>query len=236
MNYDVLFINMEGVAAVTLNPVQREEGIGAFDYKVNTDLLDTVKSYQPKRVVIVAHYNGPGLNYKRAMLDFMVEVYKDFFKEGNIGVSSIYCTSYDRLGNYLKTFTVNNGFDISRCLVIYNSGYSEGSNSGILVKAARSVGFDCIDTIEFQDLFIRNALPFDIEKAKSGAHVITRNGHDVRIICFDKKDNLKPIVALIKGTDGFEELAYYNKFGKLDNMYYSRFDLLIKNDENDEKL
>jgi hypothetical protein len=39
--------------------------------------------------------------------------------------------------------------------------------------------------------------PFDLAAAKSGKPVCTRDGRDVRIICWDRAGN-KPIIALIK--------------------------------------
>ena len=49
--------------------------------------------------------------------------------------------------------------------------------------------------------------PFDLEKAKQGAKVVTRDGRPVRIICWDKldDDDIYPIVALVKDQDGTEE-------------------------------
>ena len=41
-----------------------------------------------------------------------------------------------------------------------------------------------------------NLRPFDLEAAKAGKPVCTRDGRKARIICFDAKCN-KPIVALI---------------------------------------
>lgn len=41
-------------------------------------------------------------------------------------------------------------------------------------------------------------IPFDIEKAKQGAKVVTRDGHDVRILCYDSKNRSnQPIVTEI---------------------------------------
>lgn len=41
-------------------------------------------------------------------------------------------------------------------------------------------------------------IPFDIEKAKQGAKVVTRDRHNVRILCFDSKNRIgQPIVAEI---------------------------------------
>lgn len=41
-------------------------------------------------------------------------------------------------------------------------------------------------------------IPFDIEKAKQGAKVVTRDRNNVRILCFDSKNRIgQPIVAEI---------------------------------------
>lgn len=50
-----------------------------------------------------------------------------------------------------------------------------------------------------------NLKPFDLEKAKAGAKVVTRDGRDVRIICWDREKSTYPIVALVKDQDGTEE-------------------------------
>jgi hypothetical protein len=42
---------------------------------------------------------------------------------------------------------------------------------------------------------------FDLEKAKAGAPVCTRDGKPVRIICWDAKDPNYPIVALVDNFD-----------------------------------
>lgn len=46
-----------------------------------------------------------------------------------------------------------------------------------------------------------NLKPFDIQKAREGNPVCTRDGRKARIICFDKKDNQCPIVALVDYYD-----------------------------------
>lgn len=43
--------------------------------------------------------------------------------------------------------------------------------------------------------------PFDIDKAKAGEPVITREGRPVKILCFDRKHNT-PIVGLITRNNG----------------------------------
>lgn len=58
--------------------------------------------------------------------------------------------------------------------------------------------------------------PFDLEAAKAGKPVYTRDGRKVRIICFDAKC-IKPIVALIQGSDNSEQIEYYTENGVFSN-------------------
>lgn len=59
-----------------------------------------------------------------------------------------------------------------------------------------------------------NLKKFDLEAAKAGKPVCTRDGRKVRIICFDtiNKGNY-PIIALLEDK-GYEAVFYYNKDGK----------------------
>lgn len=52
--------------------------------------------------------------------------------------------------------------------------------------------------------------PFDLEKAKAGHKVCTRDGRPARIICWDYSHNM-PIVAIITEADGNDILTYTNK-------------------------
>lgn len=56
--------------------------------------------------------------------------------------------------------------------------------------------------------------PFDLELAKAGHPVCTRDGHKARIICFDKEDSVYPIVALIE-HNGRESVSVHNEMGKV---------------------
>lgn len=48
--------------------------------------------------------------------------------------------------------------------------------------------------------------PFNLNLAKQGRSVCTKDGLNARIICFDKKGDAYPIVALV--SFGHEEVAY----------------------------
>ena len=71
-----------------------------------------------------------------------------------------------------------------------------------------------------------NLKPFNIDEARAGKPVCTRDGRKARIICFDRKD-VRPIIALIKSDNDGEGVYYYYADGSnLDN-YPSAFDLMI---------
>lgn len=59
-----------------------------------------------------------------------------------------------------------------------------------------------------------NLRPFDLEAAKAGKPVCTRDGRKVRIICFDRitYDNYTTIIACVLSKDGKDEnpLIYGN--------------------------
>lgn len=56
--------------------------------------------------------------------------------------------------------------------------------------------------------------PFDLEKAKSGKPVCTRDGREARILCSDLKDEAYPIVAAVLNNNGVEDLIIYTSEGK----------------------
>lgn len=66
---------------------------------------------------------------------------------------------------------------------------------------------------------ILNLKPFDIQKAKAGKPVCTRDGRKARIICFDRRLFYKnvsyPILALVECSDGEDNVCGYNEKGKV---------------------
>lgn len=58
-----------------------------------------------------------------------------------------------------------------------------------------------------------NLKPFDLEAAKAGKPVCTRDGRKARIICFDLKNDEYPIVAAVE-NDSSETLFFlHNEWG-----------------------
>lgn len=70
--------------------------------------------------------------------------------------------------------------------------------------------------------------PFDLEKAKAGAPLCTREGFRARIVCFDADNDRFPIVALLKSDNGKEYPASFTKEGRFsDREVDSSTDLLM---------
>ena len=62
-----------------------------------------------------------------------------------------------------------------------------------------------------------NLKPFDIQKAREGKPVCTRDGRRARIICFDAEGN-KPLIVLSK-INGHEVILRYTEKGQSDNFH-----------------
>lgn len=69
--------------------------------------------------------------------------------------------------------------------------------------------------------------PFDLEKAKAGAPVITRDGREARIICFDAKQE-DPLIVLVTNKSGFENDYSYLENGRYQITKENPLDLFMK--------
>ena len=65
----------------------------------------------------------------------------------------------------------------------------------------------------------KNLKEFNLEAAKSGKPVCTRDGRKARIICFDRRLFYRkvsyPILALVERSDGEDDVCEYNEKGKV---------------------
>lgn len=76
-------------------------------------------------------------------------------------------------------------------------------------------------------------VPFDLELAKKitnkefKGHIVTRDGRQARIVCFDRIGRY-PIVCLVMTTDGKEIFYSYSENGHENNSYESSLDLRLE--------
>ena len=73
-----------------------------------------------------------------------------------------------------------------------------------------------------------NFKPFDLEAAKAGKPVCTRNGRKVRILCYDLKGEEYPIVAAVETPNHMaESISAYDKNGRFDHGKENNNDLMM---------
>lgn len=73
----------------------------------------------------------------------------------------------------------------------------------------------------------KNLKPFDLEAAKEGKPVCTRDGRKARIICFDKKGSIIPIIALIEDENGDEFTYSFYQDGRFFDDRDDDYDLMM---------
>lgn len=74
---------------------------------------------------------------------------------------------------------------------------------------------------------------FNLEKVKNGAPVVTRDGHQARVICTDRRDPKRrgTLLALVLGKSGeYEQIVQYDQNGRQIN-FVTNYDLLLKDDD-----
>jgi hypothetical protein len=151
-------------------------------------------------------------------------------------------TSVGKLYQHYKVFDIDNVYgDIFLCVHNYkaktltieikqnkeemkenHSTENYPNTEEIAIRIADNVMEDVKNQLE-RNMNKLRLKPFDLQKAKQGKPVCTRDGRKARIICFDAKGE-KPIIALIANGNS-EDVNYYYITGKV------RF--LDKEDEND---
>jgi len=71
---------------------------------------------------------------------------------------------------------------------------------------------------------------FNLEEAKNGAHIITRSGKKVRILCFDRIDQKKKghIMALVSNDKNTWEMPVFYHLDGSQVDFIKEYDLMIQ--------
>lgn len=77
--------------------------------------------------------------------------------------------------------------------------------------------------------------PFNLKEAKAGKPVCTRDGRPARIICFDKKSNIYPLIALVDYGGEGEMMFTFTKKGEFHNKMEDPCDLFMVSEEHHGK-
>ena len=89
-----------------------------------------------------------------------------------------------------------------------------------------------ITNLSNSEIIGKNLKPFNLEAAKSGKPVCTRDGRKARIICFDVKGDICPIIALVE-ENGMEVTKSYDMNGRANYKNADNYDLMMLPEKKD---
>ena len=98
-----------------------------------------------------------------------------------------------------------------------------------IVENAFRLGIDDAEVSNL-DKIEKDLKPFNLEAAKAGKPVCTRDGSKARIICFDKKGAIYPIVTLVEEC-GEEHEYFYDTKGK--STVHPKMDLMMLSEKHE---
>ena len=135
-------------------------------------------------------------------------VYKKLEKVGDPFISG------GKLYQHYKVFDIDN-VDFDKCIGINVHNYAKKTITAELKQNQ--------EDMEEKKL---NLKPFDLQKAREGKSVCTRDGRKVRIICFDKKCLDEQILIALVNCGKEESMYFYTTGGKcIDD--FSNYDLMM---------
>lgn len=89
---------------------------------------------------------------------------------------------------------------------------SKGERLNLICSNTKRPDGASVIFIKVKDMETKNFKPFDLEAAKAGETICTRDGREARIICFNRIGNL-PVVALVKNGE-HEDIYFYHNDGR----------------------
>ena len=111
--------------------------------------------------------------------------------------------------------------------VIYTIEYSSGFDVYVLEGIGGYFNNDELILVKKKESKLK-LKPFDLEAAKAGKPVCTRDGRKARILCFDLQSIEKtPIVAAVQVTDKQEVISHYYEDGRQFVDGISELDLMM---------
>jgi len=179
-------------------------------------------------------YNSDGFNNNDLVIGVEVEDKdenkKVAIQEGNMREMKLIPFDVEKAKAGAKVVT-RDGHKVD--IIIFNGRNSYPISGWIRARASQLIGdsdeyasfteegyYNSFNKEDHRDLFIeveeseKQLLPFDLEKAKAGAQVITRNGRPVTICRYDVKNKDYPILGLVELVDGKEVPQAFTESGK----------------------
>lgn len=156
---------------------------------------------------------------------------------------SVIFKKLEKVGKPYEYFIQGMGIRMVQEYIITNTNYiweysqdvvvmdCQNGKIAIEVKQAKEDMPNTEDKKETKSLKSSNFKPFNLEAVKTGKPVCTRDGRKARIVCFDRKHRLYPIIALLENEKGNEEyISTYMKDGSVNPFQPHPSDLMMKED------
>lgn len=103
-----------------------------------------------------------------------------------------------------------------------------GERPNLICSQSERLDGKSVIFIKVKDMETKKFKPFDLEAAKAGEPVCTRDGRPARIICFNRVSDKYPIIALVMGKENREDVFYYDNNGKDCYNKEKDYDLVMK--------
>lgn len=133
----------------------------------------------------------------------------------------------EKVGEPYEYFIRGMGIIIVQEYILANASYIYDDNRHVVMMDCQNgrIAIEIKQNKEDMEEKKLNLKPFDLEAAKAGEPVCTRDGRKARIICFDAKCN-KPIVALIYDCNK-ETVLQYLENGRFFVNQIDKYDLMM---------
>ena len=136
----------------------------------------------------------------------------------------------EKAGEPYEYFIQGLGITMLQEYILANPSYTCDDNKHVFVLDCQNgkVAIELKQTKEDMEEKKLNLKTFDIQKAREGKPVCTRDGRKARILCYDLKGAEYPIVAAVETRDRFAESIFgYDKNGRFDHDTENNNDLMM---------
>ena len=136
---------------------------------------------------------------------------------------SVVFKKLEKVGEPREYFIQGMGIIMIQEYILANANYIWEYSPNVVVRDWQNgrVAIEVKQTKEDMEEKKSNLKPFDLEAAKAGKPVCTRDGRKARVLCYDFKQNEEyPILVAVENKDGKECALLYSNYG-ISEMYKS---------------
>lgn len=192
-------------------------------YEGDTRLFFNVPTFTFVYIEIKQNQENMEDNKKQTSLNSTKSIYEKF--KGK----TMQCLVNNKDGDLVNGYGIVCGYNDKYLIIGFTNGYE-----GCIKSFTDNVFLENRDFLSYRFWNISHVddkpfiKPFNLESARSGKPVCTRDGRKARILCYDLKGAEYPIVAAVETRDRFAEIIFgYDKNGRFDRDIENNYDLMM---------